>query len=286
MENQNAPPLPGPAADSRLGELLIDVLPLACASGFALDLQQARFLCGATFREGARRADGSLDTRGFKGGAADMITSSLRLQAPWLRAARAAHDPWLLRAAARGDARRVRELVAAGAPLGTTRGGRCALHVAALTGGAAVARILLEGKFEACGADPNARDNDSGATPLMCAAGARPDDAAHGEGLPPGDYAGVVRLLLAHGADVRLGTWGSPRGARTALHYAVGDRASGVYRRLAPARLDAIALLCAAPGAREALAMRSPKGLTPLAFALEIGAEEAAEALRRGGALE
>ena len=31
-------PFRGPAADSRLGELLLDALPLACAVGHALDL--------------------------------------------------------------------------------------------------------------------------------------------------------------------------------------------------------------------------------------------------------
>ena len=70
----------GPAADSRLGVLLLDVLPLACAVGHALDLHHARWLCGTTLREGVRRADGSLDRAGFLGGTADMIRSAARLQ--------------------------------------------------------------------------------------------------------------------------------------------------------------------------------------------------------------
>jgi ankyrin repeat protein len=83
------PPFHCPAADSLLGELLVDVLSIACGVGYAIDLQRMRALCGTTFRLGARRADGSLDTRGFAGGTADMIASSLRLQAPWIAAARA-----------------------------------------------------------------------------------------------------------------------------------------------------------------------------------------------------
>ncbi len=56
------------------------MLPLACAVGHALDLHHARHLCGATLREGVRRADGSLDRAGFLGGTADMIRSAARLQ--------------------------------------------------------------------------------------------------------------------------------------------------------------------------------------------------------------
>ena len=85
----SAPSFRGAAADSRLGELVLDVLPLACAVGFGLDLHHARYICGLTLREGVRRADGSLDRAGFLGGAADMIASAARVQAPWLAEARA-----------------------------------------------------------------------------------------------------------------------------------------------------------------------------------------------------
>ena len=54
------------------GELLIDVLPLACALGNALDLNHCIALCGATWR------------RGDLGATNDMMVISLRRQAQWL----------------------------------------------------------------------------------------------------------------------------------------------------------------------------------------------------------
>ena len=109
----------GPAADSRLGVLLLDVLPLACAVGHALDLHHAHYICGLTFRLGVKRADGSLDRAGFLGGTADMIKSAARLQGLDALRAEGREEGWrptqLMRAACAGDKKRVRELVAAGA---------------------------------------------------------------------------------------------------------------------------------------------------------------------------
>ena len=188
-------PFRGPAADSRLGELVLDVLPLACAVGFGLDLDlhHARHVCGLTLREGVRRADGSLDRAGFLGGAADMIKSAARIQAPWLAEARAkGREEWpptqLTRAAYEGNEQRVRELVAAGAPLDLFSGeGWSALYMASALGHVRIAKLLLDGKYEGEGADIDLQSSNGGWTPLMSAC-----------------YSGheaFVRLLLERGAD-------------------------------------------------------------------------------------
>ena len=197
-------PFRGPAADSRLGELLLDVLPLACAVGFGLDLHHARHVCGLTLREGVRRADGSLDRAGFLGGAADMIRSAARIQAPWLAEARAkgregGPETQLTRAAHEGNEQRVRELVAAGAPLDLVSNfGASALRLASVRGHVRIAKLLLDGKYEGKGADINLQ-GIVGDTPLIyaCSIGRE----------------AVARLLLERGADATLrGKYG-----RTAL---------------------------------------------------------------------
>ena len=155
-------PFCGPAADSRLGELLLDVLPLACFVGFGLDLHHARHVCGLTLREGVRRADGSLDRVGFLGGTADMIRSAARLQGLDAMRAKGHEDSWtqLIRAANEGGEKRVRELVAAGAKLDLVSGaGWSALHRASRNGHARIAKLLLDGKCEGKGADINLQDN-------------------------------------------------------------------------------------------------------------------------------
>jgi ankyrin repeat protein len=243
------------ADHAALGERLVDVIGFVCASGFATDLHCMRFLCGATYREGARRADGSFDTRGYLGATADMIASSLRLQAPWLAAARArprdkAH--WvrtqLIHAADRGDERRVRELLAAGAaPGSTTSLGQTALHCACWRGHESVVSALLERGGE----QVNLVDA-FGATPLM---------RASFQG-----HAAVVRLLLEHGADQAVQ---SLRGGRAALHRAAYSGRAGV-----------VALLCAAPGAAAALALRDRDGRTPLEVALAFGRTACVSAMR------
>jgi hypothetical protein len=114
------PPCRGPAADSPLGEQLLNVLPLAFAHGHALDLQRMRFLCGLTLRERAvpggavatpfgdgvllrRAADGTrvvrlpwatlhtrdrVDERGFRGATADTIALNAQAAGAAARAAR------------------------------------------------------------------------------------------------------------------------------------------------------------------------------------------------------
>jgi hypothetical protein len=232
----------GPAADSRAGELLIDVLGIACATGHALDLQQARFLCGATYRLGARGADGSLDRRGFLGGTADMVASSLRLQAPWLGAARAApreeyldveRTTRLMRAAHAGDERHVRELVAAGVGVDAACDRGTALSWAAGAGHERVCAALLD-----AGAAVDSADGD-GRTPLIraCIFG----------------HDAVVSLLISRGANQRVAATPS---SLTAMHFAVSfDR---------PRIVD---LLCSAPGASEALALRNSRGRSVLGYA-------------------
>ena len=190
-------PFRGPAADSRLGELLLDALPLACAVGHALDLSHCLALCGTTWRRGVARADGSVDRAGFLGGTNDMMARSLERQAPWLAEARAMRRDaaavsggltQLIRAARVGDEQRVRELVAAGASVDRLVGefGQTALHEASLYGHVRVVKLLLDGKFEGKGAGVNTISG-SGGTPLIYAT-MRSHEA-------------VVRLLLERGAD-------------------------------------------------------------------------------------
>jgi hypothetical protein len=126
-----------------------------------------------------------------------MIKSAVRIQAPWLAAARGKgrDEGWrrstqLTRAAYEGDEKRVRELVAAGAPLDLVDGGGfSALNEASNSGHVRVAKLLLDGKYEGKGADINLR-NLTGDTPLMRA-------CING-------HKSVVRLLLERGANASL----------------------------------------------------------------------------------
>jgi hypothetical protein len=77
MARRARPRFHGPAADSALGEALIDVIGIVAAIGFAADASQCVQLCGTTFRAGDRGATN------------DMLVQSLRLQCG-ARAARAA----------------------------------------------------------------------------------------------------------------------------------------------------------------------------------------------------
>jgi hypothetical protein len=206
------PPSPafrGPAADSRLGELLLDVLPLACAVGHALDLHHARWLCGLTLREGARRADGSLDRAGFLGGTADMIRGAARLQGLDAMRAEGRMDykgfqrtTQLMRASRDDDEKRVRELVAAGAKLDlVSSDGWWALLWASIKGYVLVAKLLLDGKYEGKGAAIDMQTSDAWTA------------------LAWSSYFGreaVVRLLLERGADAAL----RDSSGRTALYWA------------------------------------------------------------------
>jgi hypothetical protein len=242
-----AGPFRGPAADSRLGELLLDVLPVAFAAGFALDLSQALALCGATWRPRASQS---------------ALRGALLRQAPWLAAARAARrDPatrttQLMRAAADGHELRVRELVAAGAPLraADAPAAYTALHWAAEQADARILASLLAGKFEGRGAPVDAADA-GGRTALMRA-------ARRG-------HEGVVRLLLARGARQEL----QDRDGNTALLDAAVTNHAGV-----------VELLSAAPGAALAARSRNRAGRTALAAAERRGRGAVAALLRAHGA--
>jgi len=233
-------PFRGPAADSAVGELLIDVLGIASSVGHALELAHCRALCGATWRLGKPRADGSLDASGFLGATADMMASALRLQAGARLAAaraapRAAHraaafasvlPTQLMRAAFAGRAEEVRWLLAAGAEVDALNAlGWTALHCAAGQGHERVARLLLEGARGAGAAVDH--QNGEGATPL-------------GRAIVNGHLA-VARLLLARGACQELQ---DARG-RTPLHEAARLNDAGAVR-----------LLCAAPGLARAARLR------------------------------
>jgi ankyrin repeat protein len=292
-------PFRGPAADSALGEALLDVLPIVFRHGHALELHRMRGLCGLTLRERAapggavatpygvgelveRRAapDGvrvvrlawatlytreRVDERGFRGGAADVMACALEAQAPaWLAEARRApredvqlhgelfaRTTSLIRAAAAGDERRVRELLGAGAPL------RCvdcrhstALHHASRGGCARAVAALLEA--DAAGAMVDAQDRNLW-TPLMLASMRGFED--------------IARLLLARGGarqelhDVH---------GRAALHWAAWKGHAGV-----------VELLCEAPRAQVDARCT---GRTPLIIACESGHEGAARALLARGA--
>jgi hypothetical protein len=218
QQQPRAPRFRGPAANTQLGETFLDAISIVCAHGHGLDLFHARYVCGETFREGVRRADGSLDRAGFLGATADMIRCATRIHAPWLAEARAARregnvafsTSQLLRAARDGDERRVRELVAAGAPLNLGDGfGNSALHWASSLGYARIAKVLIDGKYDGKGADVDLRTTGGGGlTPLMAAVVRGREE--------------LVSLLLEGGADVAL----RRRDGRTALQLAEHKPAS------------------------------------------------------------
>jgi ankyrin repeat protein len=272
------PPFRGPAADSKLGELFIDISGIVAASGYALDIHHARDICSTTFREGIRNPDGSLDRSGFLGATADMISSSIRLQAPWLPSAHTCQrqnggaerlSTQLYRASAVGDEQTVRNLVAARIPLNgiPCEGGWSALHRAAFSGHAGVVKILLDGLDPGLGANVDRLEaNHMRRTALIIAC----DQGRES----------VVRELLAHGASVSA----QDSTGFCALHTAVlrGDA-------------SIIMLLCAAPGAAYAItlpALRMHEGgdvmLTPLGFAKLWGGanrDACADVLRAAGAV-
>ena len=213
-----------------------------------------------------RRADGSLDHAGFRGGPADLIRLALEEQAPWLEAARKAPragekmsaslmyqcSTSLMRATRAGDERRVRELLAAGAPPFCVVDGWTALHLACSRGNARIVAALLEA--DASGDTVNV-DDGFGCTPLVLASA--------------GGHEGAVRALLARGALLDR----KSRNGWTALHWAAQNRKAGVLGQL-----------CAAPGAAAALAMRTVEGRTPLAIALANGECACSAVLRAHGA--
>ena len=240
-----------------LGERLLDVIPLVSAVGYAADVSQCLYLCGTTYRAGD------------KGATNDMLVRSQELQCG-ARAARAAgredfrHPTggWMLsgttqliRAAVLNNLQRVLQLVQLGAPLDFVDKDHkySALHWACELGHEAVATALLDGKYEGRGADFNLLSGDW--TPLMLA-------SANGQ-------EGDVRLLLARGAKVEL----QDKSGWTALHFAADRGQASVLK-----------LLCAAPGAADALALRDREGRTPLAYAVHFDRAACADVLRAHGA--
>ena len=260
-----AAPFAGPAADLRLGELLLDVLPIAAAVGFAADVSQCVQLCGVTWR------------RGDRGATNDMLVQSLRLQCGASEARAARREDFailtpdmqhmreattqLIRAAILNNLPRALQLIQLGAPLDVVEEtwGYSALHLASWLGHEHVAKALLDGKYEGRGATIDLR-SVSGMTALMRAS-SRGHEA-------------VVRLLLSRGAKQEL-----QNSDGTALHHAVrGGDHHGV-----------VALLCAAPGAVAALALRKSTfvgSFTPLTHAIRRGRPACEAVLRAAGAPE
>lgn len=121
-----------------------------------------------------------------------------------------------------------------------------------------VAEALLDGKYEGRCATADLVDSDQ-ATPLMRASWG---------------HEAVVRLLLSRGAKQEL----QDRKGWTALHYAVISDCP-----------DVVALLCAAPGAATALAIKTDDSLgscTPLELAISYDRAACEAVLRTHGAPE
>jgi len=235
------PPFRGPAADSVLGERLIDVIGIVAAMGFACEVSHCLYLCGETYR------------KGDKGATNDMIARSLERQCGASAARAAAREDGttqLIRAVIQGDVPRALQLVQLGAPLELRDEQGPALHYASHFGCERIVRALLDGKYEGRGADVNALDNGRW-SPLM---------RACDSGSPC-----IVRLLLARGARQE------PRSAygKAALHYAIDADSAGV-----------VALLCAAPGAATAFELQDRGGRTPLTYAVFFGRAACQDVLR------
>jgi len=146
-------------ADSKLGELLIDVLPIVASVGYAVDISHCIYLCGTTWRKGVTCDDGSLDRKGFLGATNDMMVCSLERQCKNLlgysateaRAMRRIqpnrrdNTTQLIRATYRDDYLRARTLVALGAPLNLKNGDKeTALMIASYNGNKDIVRMLLD----------------------------------------------------------------------------------------------------------------------------------------------
>jgi hypothetical protein len=347
-------PFRGPAADSPLGEALLNVLPIAFHHGHALELHRMRGLCGLTLRERAapggavatqygggelverRAADGvrvvrlpwatlytreRVDERGFRGGPADVMARALEAQAPLLQAARAApredtkmrgatiaRTTSLIRAAAAGDERRVRELLAAGAPLHCVDGSNhsSALHFASEHGSDRIVAALLAA--DAAGTTVHSQDNTGDTALNQASEGGRKGavrvllelrnklgaTALH-YASQQGNAHAVAALLEADAAGTTLDAqncfgntalvWASDnghegavrlllaRGARQELRNENGDTA--LHLAATKGHAGIVEQLCAAPGAAAVVALRTRSGRTPLDLAvLEGGGSE------------
>jgi len=239
------------------------VIGIVSAVGFAADVSQCAQLCGVTFRAGDRGATN------------DMLVQSLRLQCGAREARAAGREEFedtdgdlaegttqLIRAAILNNLPRVLQLIQLGAPLDLVdeTQGWSALHWASWYGHEHIAKALLDGKYEGRGATIGLRDK-SGWPALMRASWS--------------GHESVVRLLLSRGAKQEL----QSVNCYTALHWAVEEDRSGV-----------VALLCAAPGATTALALKTSSAVlgsyTPLALAIFLGHAACEAVLRAHGAPE
>ena len=265
MARRARPRFRGPAADSALGEALLDVIGVVSAVGFAADVSHCAQLCGVTLRAGDRGATN------------DMLVQSLRLQCGAREARAAGREqvtglmPWgglgtlegttqLIRAAHLNNLPRVLQLIQLGAPLDLVDEGGVisALMHASDEGHEHVAEALLDGKFPGRGATVEQRSrNGTTALEFACIGG----------------HEAVVRLLLSRGARPESQ---DDDGGYTALHYALaGSDCPGV-----------VALLCAAPGGAAALALDDKRGRTPLAISISCGRTASEAVLRAHGATE
>ena len=253
------PPFRGPAADSALGERLVDVLPLVAARGYAAEVSHALWLCGETWRAGDLGATN------------DMIVSSLRLQCGAAQAREAVREDFtfvgpdgnglwtmegstqLIRATIQNNLPRVLQLIQLGAPLDLVDQSwrRSALLWASSLGHEHIVAALLEGKYKGADVDQMWQ----GWTVLERA-------SLKGQ-------VGIVRVLLARGAkQVRP-----------------GQTYTAMYAAMIHNHIEVVKLMLAAPGASDALKTKHD-GSTPLKLAIDNGDAEIVALLRAAGAPE
>jgi len=249
------------------------VLPIVAAMGVAAEVAHCLYLCGVTWRAGSKGANNDMIVKGlerqcgakaahaapredfvFEAFASADAKSAAWFQAmglppPRPRTAVILGTTQLLRATMLNNLSRVRQLIQLDAPLEAPDNDPAwrysPLHHAARLGHSKVAEALLVGKYEGRGAAVDA------------------PNAWGGNALSLASFFGhvdTVRVLLAHGASVALqgvNVAGGGGPANSAMHSAISAD-----------RPDVLALLCAAPGAVAALALRDTSGRTPLASAL------------------
>ena len=244
------------------------MIGLVAAVGYAAEVSQCVYLCGLTFRAGDRGATN------------DLLVQSLRRQCGAREAHAAVREDFveaapgfpvfviegttqLIRAASLNNLPRVLQLIQLGAPLdfaGEHGGCSSALHCACELGHERIARALLDGKYEGRGAATDLRKTAISSTPIMC--------------VSRWGHEGIVRLLLSHGASLEL----QDSLGYTALHWAVLFNHASI-----------VALLCDAPGATAALALKARASfgsVTPLSLAILRNRTECEAVLRAHGAPE
>lgn len=262
--------LQAPCADSAIGELLLDVIPIVAAVGYAVEVSHCRFLCGLTYRS---CQDG--DTN-------DMIVSSLRIQCGEREAKSEQRsfifDPsanweaegegvWienttqLIRATMLNNLPRVIQLIQMDAPLDlSSEYGNTALHEAIYRGFMHIAVALLDGKYKGQGSSIEKR-SIFGYSPLCAACDAQQVD--------------MVRMLLARGARQDVPDFKDSTG----LHLATYCN-----------NIEIVSLLVKAPGFDKVLEIRTADYqyggtfMTPLEMAIFYERPEIEAILRANGA--